>query len=125
MCGDLARVVVKMLNARRCAWPWRERIVTMEDIRDIMGRLAVDEDEVTQWLKDRRQWAAIMDALTEDGYVYLDSRSAQQPYGPLCRSCEREVRPAELGRVDVPGESDCAQCGNPIPGRWDVSIYVW
>lgn len=67
MCGDLARVVVKMLNARRCAWPWRERIVTMEDIRDIMGRLAVDENEVTQWLKDRRQWVAIMDALTEDG----------------------------------------------------------
>ena len=105
---------------------WRERIVTGEDIRDIMGRLAVDEDEVTQWLKDRRQWVAIMDALTEDGYVYLDSRSAQQPYGPLCRSCEREVRPAELGRADVAGESDCARCANPIPGSGrGVSIYVW
>ena len=125
MCGDLARVVVKMLNARRCAWPWRERIVTMEDIRDIMGRLAVDEDEVTQWLKDRRQWVAIMDALTEDGYVYLDPRTARKPYGPLCRSCEREVRPAELGRADVAGESDCARCANPIPGSRGVSIYVW
>ena len=126
MCGDLARVVVKMLNARRCAWPWRERIVTMEDIRDIMGRLAVDEDEVTQWLKDRRQRVSIMDALTDSGYVYLDSRSAQQPYGPLCRSCEREVRPAELGRADVAGESDCARCANPIPGSGrGVSIYVW
>ena len=125
MCGDLARVGVKMLNARRCAWPWRERIVTMEDIRDIMGRLAVDEDEVTQWLKDRRQWVAIMDALTEDGYVYLDPRTARKPYGPLCRSCEREVGPAELGRADVAGESDCARCANPIPGSRGVSIYVW
>ena len=47
MCGDLARVVVKMLNARRCAWPWRERIVTGEDVRGILRRLAMDEDEVT------------------------------------------------------------------------------
>lgn len=126
MCGDLARVVVKMLNARRCAWPWRERIVTMEDIRDIMGHLAVDEDEVTQWLKDRRQWMSVLNALMDGGYVYLDSRSAQQPYGPLCRSCEREVRPAELGRADVAGESDCARCANPIPGSGrGVSIYVW
>lgn len=126
MCGDLARVVVKMLNARRCAWPWRERIATMEDIRDIMGRLAMDEDEVTQWLKDRRQWVAIMDALTDSGYVYLDPRTARKPYGPLCRSCEREVRPAELGRADVAGESDCARCANPIPGSGrGVSIYVW
>lgn len=33
MCGNekaLARVVVKMLNTRRCDWPWRERIVTGE-----------------------------------------------------------------------------------------------
>jgi len=123
MCGDLARVVVKMLNARRCAWPWRERIVTMEDIRAILRRLAVDEDE---WLGNRRQRASIMDALMDSGYVYLDSRSAQQPYGPLCRSCEREVRPAELGRADVAGESDCARCANPIPGSGQgVSIYVW
>ena len=125
MCGNekaLARVVVKMLNTRRCDWPWRERIVTGEDVRGILRRLAMDEDEVTQWLKDRRQWVAIMDG----GYVYLDSRSAQQPYGPLCRSCEREVRPAELGRADVAGESDCARCANPIPGSGrGVSIYVW
>lgn len=129
MCGDeraLGRVVVKMLNTHRCAWPWRERIVTGEDVRGILRRLAVDEDEVTEWIEDRRQWVAIMDALTEDGYVYLDPRSAQQPYGPLCHSCEREVRPAELGRVDVPGESDCARCANPIPGSGrGVSIYVW
>ena len=129
MCGNekaLARVVVKMLNTRRCDWPWPERIVTGEDVRGILRRLAMDEDEVTQWLKDRRQWVAIMDALMDGGYVYLDSRSAQQPYGPLCRSCEREVRPAELGRADVAGESDCARCANPIPGSGrGVSIYVW
>lgn len=128
MCGDgkaPARVVVKMLNTRRCDWPWPERIVTGEDVRGILRRLAVDEDEVTEWIEDRRQWVAIMDALTEDGYVYLDPRSAQQPYGPLCRSCEREVSPAELGRVDVPGESDCARCANPVPGSGGVSIYVW
>lgn len=128
MCGDeraLGRVVVKMLNTHRCDWPWRERIVTGEDVRGILRRLAVDEDEVTEWIEDRRQWVAILNALMDGGYVYLDSRSAQQPYGPLCRSCEREVRPAELGRVDVAGESDCARCANPIPGRWDVSIYVW
>lgn len=85
----------------------------------------MDEDEVSEWLRDCGQWLSILDALTDSGYVYLDSRSAQQPYGPLCRSCEREVRPAELGRVDVPGESDCARCGNPIPDGRGVSIYVW
>ena len=126
MCGDLARVVVKMLNTRRCNWPWRERIVTLDDIRTILGRLAVDgEDEVTQWLEDRGQRVSIMDALTDGGYVYLDSHAAQKSYGPLCCGCEREERPAELGRADVAGESDCARCGNPIPGRWNVSIYVW
>lgn len=129
MCGNekaLARVVVKMLNTRRCDWPWRERIVTGENVRGILRRLAMDEDEVSGWLKDRRQWVAIMDALTEDGYVYLDPRTARKPYGPLCRSCEREVRPAELGRADVAGESDCARCANPIPGSGrGVSIYVW
>lgn len=128
MCGEeraLGRVVVKMLNTRRCDWPWRERIVTMEDIRTILGRLAVDENEVIQWLENRKNRVAVMDALMDIGYVYLDSRSAQKSYGPLCRGCEREERPAELGRADVAGESDCARCGNPIPGRWDVSIYVW
>lgn len=69
---------------------------------------------------------SVLNALMDGGYVYLDSRSAQQPYGPLCRSCEREVRPAELGRADVAGESDCARCANPIPGSGrGVSIYVW
>nr|DAS57251.1 MAG TPA: C2HC5 zinc finger motif protein [Caudoviricetes sp.] len=129
MCGDekaLARVVVKMLNTRRCDWPWPERIVTGEDVRGILRRLAVDEDEVTEWIEDRRQWVSIMDALIDNGYVYLDSRSAQQPYGPLCRSCEREVCPAELGWADTAGESDCARCANPIPGSGrGVSIYVW
>lgn len=128
MCGEekaLARVVVKMLNAHRCNWPWRERIVTLDDIRSILGRLAIDDDEVTGWIKDRGQRVSILDALTSRGYVFLDSRSAQKSYGPLCCECEREERPAELGRADVAGESDCARCGNPIPGRWDVSIYVW
>lgn len=125
MCGDLARFVVKMLNAHRCDWPWRERIVTMDDIRSALERLAVDEDEVTEWIEDRRQRASIMDALMDGGYVYLDPRSAQKSYGPLCRGCEREERPAELGRVDVPGESDCARCANPVPGSGGVSIYVW
>ena len=128
MRGDekaLGRVVVKMLNGRRCAWPWRERIVTGEDVRDILGRLAVDEDEVDEWLRDCGQWLSILNALMDSGYVYLDSRSAQQPYGPLCRGCDREVRPAELGRADVAGESDCARCGNPIPGPVGVPIYVW
>lgn len=126
MCGDPARFVVKMLNARRCAWPWRERIVTGEDVRGILRLLAMDEDEVTEWIQDRRQWVSIMDALMDGGYVYLDSRSAQQPYGPLCRSCEREVRPAELGWADTAGESDCARCANPVPGSGrGVSIYVW
>lgn len=126
MCGDhLARFVVKMLNAHRCDWPWRERIVTLDDLRSILGRLAVDEDEVTQWLENRRQRVSIMDALMDSGYVYLDPHSAQESYGPLCRVCEREVRPAELGRVDVPGESECARCANPIPGGRGVSIYVW
>lgn len=125
MCGDLARFVIKMLNAHRCDWPWRERIVTGEDVRGILRRLAVDEDEVTEWIEDRRQRVSIMDALMDSGYVYLDQRSAQKSYGPLCCGCEREESPAELGWADVPGESDCARCGNPIPGRWDVSIYVW
>lgn len=126
MCGDhLARFIVKMLNAHRCDWPWLERIVTQDDIRSALSRLAVDEDEVTQWLEDRRQRVSIMDALTDSGYVYLDPRSAQRSYGPLCRGCEREERPAELGRADVPGESDCARCANPIPGSRGVSIYVW
>ena len=126
MCGDLARVVVKTLNAHRCDWPWRERIVTLDDIWTILGRLAVDENEVTEWLEDRGQRVSIMDALLDGGYVFLDSRSAQKSYGPLCRSCEREVRPAELGRADVAGESDCARCANPIPGSGrGVSIYVW
>lgn len=128
MCGDektLARFVVKTLNAHRCGWPWRERIVTGEDIRTILGRLAINEDEVTQWLEDRRQRVPIMDALTDSGYVYLDPRSAQESYGPLCRGCEREECPAELGRANVAGVSDCARCGNPIPGRWDALIYVW
>lgn len=57
MRGDLARFVVKTLNASRCDWPWRERIVTGEDVRGILRRLAVDEDEVTQWLRDRGQRA--------------------------------------------------------------------
>ena len=125
MCGDLARVVVKMLNTRRCDWPWPERIVTGEDVRGILRRLAVDDDEVTGWLADRGQRVAIMDALMDGGYVYLDSRSAQKSYGPLCCECEREVRPAELGRADVAGESDCARCGNPAPESRGVSIYVW
>lgn len=125
MCGDLARFVVKALNVHRCDWPWRERIVTLDDLRSILGRLATDEDEVTQWLADRGQRAAIMDALMDGGYVYLDPRSAQKSYGPLCRGCEREVRPAELGPADVAGESDCARCANPAPGREGVSIYVW
>lgn len=125
MCGDLARFVVKTLNVHRCDWPWLERIVTMEDLRTILGRLALDEDEVAQWLEDRRQRVSIMDALMDSGYVFLDPRSAQESYGPLCRSCEREVRPAELGRADTAGESDCARCANPIPGGRGVSIYVW
>ena len=129
MCGDeraLARVVVKMLNTRRCDWPWRERIVTLDDIRTILGRLAVDDNEVTEWIEDREQRVSIMDALMDGGYVYLDPHSAQESYGPLCRSCEREERPAELGWADVPGESDCARCANPIPGSGrGVSIYVW
>ena len=128
MCGDeraKARVVVKMLNTRRCDWPWPERIVTGEDIRGILRRLAVDEDEVTGWLRNCGQWLSILNALTDSGYVYLDSHAAQKSYGPLCRGCEREERPAELGRADVPGESDCARCGNPIPGSRGVSIYVW
>lgn len=125
MCGDLARVVVKMLNTRRCDWPWRERIVTGEDVRGILRRLAKDEDEVSGWLRDCGQWLSILDALMSNGYVFLDSSSAQKSYGPLCHSCEREERPAELGRVDVPGESDCARCANPIPGSGGVSIYVW
>lgn len=129
MSGDeraLARVVVKTLNTHRCDWPWRERIVTGDDIRSILRRLAVDEGEATEWLENRRQRVAIMDALIEGGYVYLDPRTAQESYGPLCRSCEREVSPGELGWADVPGESDCARCGNPIPGSSrGVSIYVW
>lgn len=125
MCGDLARFVVKMLNAHRCDWPWRERIVTLDDIRTILGRLAVDEDEVAEWIGDRRQRVSIMDALMDSGYVFLDPRSTHESYGPLCRECEREVRPAELGRADTAGESDCARCGNPIPGSRSVSIYVW
>lgn len=126
MCGDhLARFVVRTLNAHRCDWPWRERVVTLDDIRTILGRLAIDGDEVTQWLEDRRQRVSIMDALMDSGYVYLDPHSAQRAYGPLCRGCEREVRPAELGRADTAGESDCARCGNPIPGSRSVSIYVW
>lgn len=128
MCGDgkaLARVVVKMLNTRRCDWPWPERIVTGEDVRGILRRLAVEEGEVSGWLRDCGQWLSILNALTDSGYVYLDSRSAQESYGPLCRSCEREVSPAELGRANVAGESDCARCANPVPGRGGVSIYVW
>lgn len=128
MCGDekaLARIVVKMLNTRRCDWPWPERIVTGEDVRGILRRLAVEEGEVTGWLRDCGQWMSILNALMDGGYVYLDSRSAQQPYGPLCRSCEREVSPAELGRADVAGESDCARYANPVPGSRGVSIYVW
>ena len=126
MCGDLARVVVKTLNANRCDWPWRERIVTLDDIRTILGRLAVDDNEVTEWIEDRGQRVSIMDALMDSGYVFLDSRSAQKSYGPLCCGCEREERPAELGWADVPGESDCARCANPIPGSGrGVSIYVW
>ena len=125
MCGDLARVVVKTLNAHRCDWPWRERIVTGEDVRGILRRLAVDDDEVTEWIEDRGQRVSIMDALMDGGYVFLDSRSAQKSYGPLCCGCEREERPAELGRADVAGESDCARCANPIPGSGGVSIYVW
>ena len=126
MCGDLAWFVVKMLNAHRCDWPWRERIVTGEDIRGILRRLAVDEDEVTGWLRNCGQWLSILNALTDSGYVFLDSSSAQKSYGPLCCECEREERPAELGWVDVPGESDCARCANPIPGSGrGVSIYVW
>lgn len=110
MCGDeraLARVVVKVLNTRRCDWPWPERIVTLDDIRIILGRLAVDEDEVTRWPRNVGQWVSILDALTDSGYVYLDSHAAQQPYGPLCRGCEREVRPVrepdpgQQGRVDL------------------------
>lgn len=112
MCGDLARVVVKMLNTRRCAWPWRERIVTGEDIRDILGRLAVGEDEVSGWLRDCGQWMSVLNALTDSGYVYLDSRSAQQPYGPLCCSCEREVRPV---REPGPGKR---------PGRVDLRVVA-
>jgi len=125
MCGDLARVVVKTLNANRCDWPWRERIVTLDDIRTILGRLAVDDNEVTEWIEDRGQRVSIMDALMDSGYVFLDSRSAQKSYGPLCCGCEREERPAELGWADVPGESDCARCANPIPGSRGVPIYVW
>lgn len=126
MRGDLARFVVKTLNANRCDWPWRERIVTQDDLRTALRRLAVDEDEVDEWLGNRGQRVSIMDALMDSGYVYLDPRSAQKSYGPLCRSCEREVRPTELGRADVPGESDCARCANPIPGSsGGVSIYVW
>lgn len=125
MCGDLARVVVKMLNAHRCDWPWRERIVTGEDVRGILRRLAVEEDEVTEWISDRRQRVLIMDALIQSGYVYLDPRSAQKSYGPLCCECEQEECPAELGRADTAGESDCARCGNPVPGSRGVSIYVW
>lgn len=128
MCGDeraLARFVVKTLNASRCDWPWRERIVTLDNLRASLRRLAIDEDEVTEWIENRRQRVSIMDALMDSGYVYLDSRSAQKSYGPLCRECEREVRPAELGRADVAGESDCVRCANPTPGREGVSIYVW
>ena len=126
MCGDLARFVVKMLNAHRCDWPWRERIVTGEDVRGILRRLAVDEDEVSEWLRDCGQWLSILDALMGNGYVFLDSSSAQKSYGPLCCECEREERPAELGRADVAGESDCARCANPTPGSGrGVSIYVW
>ena len=126
MCGDLARFVVKMLNAHRCDWPWRERIVTGEDVRGILRRLAVDEDEVSGWLRACGQWLSILDALTDSGYVFLDSSSAQKSYGPLCCECEREERPAELGWADVAGESDCARCANPIPGSGrGVSIYVW
>ena len=125
MCGDPARVVVRMLNTRRCNRPWSERIVTQDDVRSALGRLAVNEDEVTEWIQDRRQRVSILDALTDSGYVYLDSHAAQRPYGPQCRGCEREVRPAELGRADVAGESDCARCGNPIPGSRGASIYVW
>lgn len=98
MCGDLARVVVKMLNVHRCNWPWRERIVTLDDVRAALGRLAVDEDEVSGWLRNCGQWVSILNALTDSGYVYLDPRSAQKSYGPLCCGCEREERPAELGR---------------------------
>lgn len=125
MCGDLARIVVKMLNTRRCDWPWPERIVTQEDVRGILRRLAHGEDEVTEWIENRGQRAAIMDVLIDSGYVYLDQRSAQKSYGPLCCGCEREERPAELGQADVAGESDCARCGNPIPGSRGASIYVW
>lgn len=128
MCGDekaLARFVVKMLSARRCDWPWRERIVTLEDLRNILGRLAVDEDEVTRWIGNRRQRVSIMDALMDSGYVYLDPLSARKPYGPLCRGCQREVRPAELGWAGTAGESNCARCGNPAPGCEGVNIYVW
>lgn len=126
MRGDhLARFVVKKLNASRCDWPWRERIVTLDDLRSALGRLAIDEDEVTEWLEDRRQRVSIMDALMDSGYMFLDSRSAQKSYGPLCRECEREVRPAELGWTDTAGESDCVRCANPIPGSRGVSIYVW
>lgn len=126
MCGDhLARFVVKILNAHRCDWPWRERIVTLDDIRTILGHLAVDENEVDEWLGDRRQRVSIMDVLMDSRYVFLDPRSAQESYGPLCSGCEREVCPAELGRADVPGESDCARCANPVPEGRGVSIYVW
>lgn len=71
MCGDLARFVVKMLNAHRCDWPWRERIVTGEDVRGILRRLAVDEDEVSEWLRDCGQWLSILNALTDSGGVSI------------------------------------------------------
>lgn len=126
MRGDLARFVVKTLNASRCDWPWRERIVTQDDIRSILGRLVLVDGEAPQWLRDRGQRVSIMDALMDSGYVYLDPHSAQESYGPLCSGCEREVRPAELGWADTAGESDCARCANPVPGSsGGVSIYVW
>lgn len=88
--------------------------MTGEDVRGILRRLAVDEDEVTGWLRDCRQWLSILNALTDSGYVYLDPHSAQESYGPLCRSCEREVRPAELGSRTAPGPG--------VRGRVDLRV---
>ena len=109
---------------------WADYVLTWEGLRalanDLLGRRPYDGRDP---LAEPVLRGFLEAALNAEGYVVLPQSwtdDGNKHYGPLCRSCEREVRPAELGRADVAGESDCARCANPIPGSGrGVSIYVW
>lgn len=110
MCGDPARVVVKMLNARRCAWPWRERIVTGENSIATMHHDADDKGSRVTFKRGSEREDQVIVALA--GFLVLHETIRDRR-----ERAEKERRSPGRPSMRGPG-SGCGSCRTSRRRPW-------